>query len=227
MRYENVDRYNSEDTEMAKPENPSTTKKTFEFQNVDQTEADENDKTPRVEGLKEQDAQTKGATNADLGVETNMIILDATQRMARQSAEVIRLGIHAVTKVQAPLIEVGENHRRRLVDRISQATDMYYDAAQETSPNVLALVESSYAFLRGMQKSQNASFVMLRSSMDGLYRKRENVSQINSPKEFAKIQSDIYLDTLNTLFKGYTTLWQNMAQLTQDTLQPLKTPPRQ
>ncbi len=147
--------------------------------------------------------------------------------MATQSAEVIRFGIHAVTDVQAPLIEAGEKHSRRLVDHISHATDLYYDAAQQTSPNLQALVESYYAFLRVMQKNQNASFVMLRSSMDGLYRRRENLSQINSPKELAKIQSDIYLDTLNTLFNGYTTLWQNMAQLTQDTLKPLKAPPRQ
>ena len=211
---------------MANPANPSATKKTFEFQNADQTEADENGKPPSVEGLKEQGAQKKGTTNADLGAETN-VIRDATQRMARRSAEVIHFGIHAVTKVQAPLIEAGENHSRRLVGHISHATDMYYDAAQQTSPNVLALIQSFYAFSRGMQKTQHASLAMLRSSMDGLCRKREKLSQINSPTEFAKIQSDIYLDTLNTLFKGYTTLWQNMAHITQDTLQPLKAPPRQ
>lgn len=147
--------------------------------------------------------------------------------MAKHSTEVIRLGIHAVTKVQAPLIKAGEIHSRRLVDHISHATDIYYDAAQKTSPNVLALVESFYAFLRGMQKSQDASLATLRSSMDGLYRKRDNLCQINSPTEFAEIQSDIYLGTLNTLFEGYTTLWQNIAQITQETLQPLKAPPRQ
>jgi hypothetical protein len=209
---------------MANPVNPSTTKKTFKYQDADQTEADENGKPRSIEGLTEHGAQ-KGTTNADLGAKTN-VILDATQRMARQSAEVVRFGIHAVTEVQAPLIEAGENHSRRLVDRISHAADIYYDAAQQTSPNVLALVESFYAFSRGLQKSQNASLTMLRSSMDGIFRKRNNRSEIELPTEFVKIQTDIYLGTLNTLFKGYTTAWQNMAHITQDTLQPLKVPPR-
>ena len=213
--------------------NPSEPQKTYEFQNVDQTDldqenavqraAEESGKSAKAAGRKEQDAFKAAATRAAAAPESN-VIRDATQRFARQSAEVIRFGLHAVTEVQAPLIEAGEKHSRRLVDQISHVTDMYYDAAAQTAPNALALVESYYAFSRGVQKNQNASLTMLRGSMDGLFHRREALSQVDSPAEFARIQGDVYLDTLNSLFKGYTTLWQNLAQITQDTLEPLKAP---
>jgi hypothetical protein len=209
--------------------NPSDTTKTPIFQDADQIEAPENSvpessKPHNAAGQKEQRSSKDGATNAADIREPTEVLRNATLNVAKQSAEVIRLSFRAVAEVQAPLVEVSHEHSRRLVDRIAHVTDIYYDAAQQTSPKAHALVESFYAFSLRLQQTQNANLALARSSMDGLFRGREKLSHVNSAAEFAKFQSDIYLDTVNTLFKNYTTFLQNMTHITQDTLHPLKEP---
>src|ERR1700692_4322368 len=98
--------------------------------NPHQTEAKEHGKPPRGPDEKDNGTQKTGTTNTASHA-TIKVIQDATQRVVKQSAEVIRFGLHAVAKVQAPLIEVSEDHSRRLVDHVSYVTDMYYDAAQK------------------------------------------------------------------------------------------------
>ncbi len=206
--------------------NQSDPKTTVELQNIDKAEADENGQRPGTAGRQEQTTPKAGAVNQDAATKSGAI-QEATQRITKQSADVIRFGIRAVTEAQAPLMEASAEHSRRLVDQISSVAGTYYDAVQQTSPYVLALVKSVYAFSYGMQQNQNASLAMLRSSMDGLYRRRETFTKINAPEELAKLQSDIYLDVINVLYKGYTTLWQNVAQITEETLEPLQAQQRQ
>jgi hypothetical protein len=48
------------------------------------------------------------------------------------------------------------------------------------------------------------------------------VLQVNSPVKLAEIQHDIYIDVVNNLFMGSTTLLQIAGQIAQDAVRPLQ-----
>jgi len=58
--------------------------------------------------------------------------------------------------------------------------------------------------------------------MDIISGKRRDLGQTDSPRQFAEVQRDFYVDFVNNTLRGSTTLLQLTAQIAQDAVLPLR-----
>lgn len=179
-----------------------------------------------VAGQNAQEARSIGERTANSAAHTTDAAVDVahdmTRRVADQSEEAVRLGLRAVAGAQAPLADVSYDQSRRLVEATARVTDVYHDAAQRTADDVQALIGAFSNLGRGLQRYQHAYLDLISRSMESVSRKRQDLFRVNSPIEFAEIQRDIYLDAVNSLLTGSTTLLQIVGQITQDAVRPLQ-----
>lgn len=179
-----------------------------------------------VTGQTVQDARDIGQRTAETAARTTDaatdVARDMTRRVADQGQEAVRLGLRAVAGTQAPLAEVSYDQSRRLVEATARVTDIYHDAAQRTAEDVQALVGSFSNLGRGLQQYQHAYLDLVSRSMESVSRKQQDLFRVNSPVEFAEVQRDLYLEVVNTMLTGSTTLLQIVGQITQDAVRPLQ-----
>lgn len=208
----------------------SETKKVHDSQNNNPAEARDphsaGGRLRAVAGENVQDARNVGERTAEAAARTTDAVAevtrDMTRRVADQGQEAVRLGIRAVAGAHAPLADVSYDQSRHLVETTARVTDIYHDAAQRTADDVHALVGSFSSLGRGLQQYQQAYLGVISRSMENVARKRQDLFRVNSAVEFAEIQRDIYLDTMNSLLTGSTTLLQIMGQIAQDAVRPLQ-----
>lgn len=175
--------------------------------------ASRSEKTPDA-GLTSEPARTAGAAAE--------VIRDMTKRIADKSHQAVRLSLNAVAGAQVPLVDAGYEQSRRMVEAAARMTDIGHDGAQRTAEDLQAMIGSYYSLGRGMQRYQHAYLDLLSRSMDSVARKRQEMSKVHSTVDFAEIQRDIYLDSVNSMFAGCMTLLQIAAQISQDAMLPLQ-----
>jgi flagellar biosynthesis/type III secretory pathway protein FliH len=150
------------------------------------------------------------------------IVRNLTQRVAEQAQAGLQVGLHAVAEMQAPLAAVSTNQSRQLMEITTSVTDICHEAAQRSGDDVRAVTESFHNLARGLQTYQRAYLDLLSRSIEGVSRKQHDVLHVNSPVKLAEIQRDIYIDVVNNLFAGTTTLLQIAGQIAQDAVRPLQ-----
>lgn len=175
-----------------------------------------------VAGQTARDARSIGKSTAEAAAHTTDVAADMIRRVADQGQEAARLGLRAMAGAQAPLAAVSYDQSRRVVEATARVTEVYHAAAQRTADDVQALVGSFANLGRGLQQYQHAYLDLISRSMKSVSHKRQDLFRVNSSVEFAEIQRDIYLDTVNSLLTGSTTLLQIVGQITQGAVQPLQ-----
>jgi Phasin protein len=151
------------------------------------------------------------------------VIRDLTRRVADQSQEAVRLGMHAVAGAQAPLVDAGYDHGRRMMETTARISDICHGATQRAADDMQALTGSFYNLALGAQKFQQVYFDLVTRSMDSAFRKRQELFRAKSAVESAEIQRDLYLATTDSMFTGCKTLLEATAQIAHDAIQPLQT----
>jgi Phasin protein len=161
-------------------------------------------------------------TSADATRRTAELTADAAQRAADQGREATIAGLRAVAGIQGPLADAGFEQSRRALETTSGMTEVYRQGAERAADDVRALFESWMSLGRGLQQWQQAYFDAVRQSMDIVSGKRRDLGQTDSPRQFAEVQRDLYVDLVNSALRGSTTLLQLTAQIAQEAVRPLQ-----
>ena len=180
--------------------NTSEAKKIHELQDQSQPEAREAARLRIVAAQRAQDARDIGERTAEAAARTADAATDATRDMTQRAAD----------------------QNRRMVEATARVTDVYRDGAARTKDDVQALVGTYLSLGRGFGQYQRTYLDLVSRSMKSRARKWQDLFQAHSPVEFAQIQCDIYLDGVNNLFTGSTTLLQLAGQIAEEAVQPLQ-----
>ncbi|MBV9736503.1 MAG: phasin family protein [Acidisphaera sp.] len=167
-------------------------------------------------------AREIGQRSADAVAETTDAMVDVTRHAASRSQEAMRLGLRAVAGAHRPLTEATYNQSQRMLQASARVSDLYREAAESAADDVQALIASYSQLGRGMQQLQHACFDLMHRSVERTSSKQQDLLRAGSPVEFAEIQRDLYLDTVDGLFEASTTLLQLAGRIAQEAVRPLQ-----
>lgn len=169
-----------------------------------------------------EDAREMGHRSADAVAETTEAMVDVTRHAASRSQEAMRLGLRAVAGAHRPLAEATYGQSQRMLQTGARISDLYREAAESTAEDMQALIASYSQLGRGMQRFQHACLDLMHRSVERTASKQRDLLRAGSPEEFAEIQRDLYLDTVDSLFETSTTLLQLAGRIAQDAVRPLQ-----
>jgi hypothetical protein len=143
-------------------------------------------------------------------------------RTAERGREMTQQGTEAVTEAQASLVDVSYKRSRHFVQEASGVADVYRNGVERTTKDVQALVGVYSSIGRGIQRYQKVSLDLLMHSMHDMAGKRQDLYQAKSPMQFAEAQRDLYIEGVNSMLTGWTTLLQLVGEIARDTVRPLQ-----
>jgi len=161
-------------------------------------------------------------TLADSVARTTDVALDLTQKAADQSREVIWTGVRTAAGVQGRVADASYGRSYQLFGSAARAIEVYRQASDDAATNVQALVTSYLHLGRGLQELQQAYFDLLSRSMERSSRRREELMRTRSFEEFARVQRDIYVESVGHTLEATSRLLELASQAAQGALRPLQ-----
>jgi len=147
---------------------------------------------------------------------------EITQRAADQGREAMWQSVRAAAGVQGRLADVGYGRSHQLFGSTARMISVYREASENAAGNVQALLTSYLHMGRAMQEMQQAYFDQLDRAVERTARKRQDLMKAKSVEEFARVQRDIYVETVDHTLEATITLLQLGSQAAQEALRPLQ-----
>ena len=162
------------------------------------------------------------ANLADTVQRTTDAAFEITQRAADQGREAVWQSVRAAAGVQHRLADVGYGRSHQLFGSTARMIEVYREASENAAGNVQALLTSYLHLGRGMQEMQQAYFDLLDRAVERTSRKRQDLLRAKSVEEFARVQRDMYVDTVDRTLEATVTLLQLGSRAAQEALRPLQ-----
>ncbi len=169
-----------------------------------------------------EDARNIGASVADTVARSADAAVDVTQRVADQGREVVWLGVRAAAGMNSRLADANYGRGHRVLESSARTLDIYRQAGESTAENVQALFATYTQIGRGIQQMQHAYLELLDRGMERAKHKPQDLLRVKSLEEFAEIQRDLYLDSVNHALEATSTLLQIAGRVAQDAIRPLQ-----
>jgi hypothetical protein len=157
-----------------------------------------------------------GSSVADAMARSAEATVDLSQRIAEQGREVVRFGMRTAGNVNSRFADTGYDRNQRALEATTRALEIYREAAESSAEKVQTLFASWMTLGRGVQHMQLAYLQLLDRTLKGASHKPQDLLRAKSLEEFAAIQRDLYLDTLNYAFEASSALLQMAAGVAQE-----------
>jgi phasin protein len=157
-----------------------------------------------------------GSSVADTMARSAEATVDLSQRVAEQGRGVMRFGMRTAGSVNSRFADTSYERNHRVLESTTRALEIYREAAESSAGKVQALFASWTSLGRGVQQMQLAYLQLLDRTLKGASHKPQDLLRAKSLEEFAAIQRDLYLDTLNYAFEASSTLLQMAAGVAQE-----------
>src|SRR3954454_12089939 len=157
-----------------------------------------------------------GSSVADTMARSAEATVDLSQRVAEQGREVVRLGMRTAGSVNSRLADTSYDRNQRVLESTTRALEIYREAAQSSAEKMQTLFASWTTFGRGMQQMQVSYLQLLDRTLKGASHKPQDLLRAKSVEEFAAIQRDLYIDTVNYALEASSTLLRMAAGVAQE-----------
>jgi hypothetical protein len=157
-----------------------------------------------------------GSSMADTMARSAEATVEVSQRVAEQGRDAVRLGVRTAGNVNGRFADASYARNHRALEATTRALEIYHEAAESSAEKVQTLVASWTTLGRGVQQMQLAYLQMLDRTLKGASHKPQDLLRAKSVEEFATIQRDLYIDTINHVFEANSILLQMVAGVAQD-----------
>jgi hypothetical protein len=175
-------------------------------------------------------AETVVASATEQAAGTASKVAEDTTQAAKDAADVSRKAADAAGEMFQDGMRLAADWRKRfsafgageqLVGTAARMIDIYKGASEDTSANARALARTYVQMGRGMQGLQKTYVELLeRASRRAASRPLEFL-RCRSVEEFAQVQRDMYVDSLNYSLEATGTLLEAAGAVAQDALKSL------
>jgi len=124
--------------------------------------------------------------------------------------------MRTAANVNSRLADTSYERNQRALESTIRALEMYREATESSADKVQTLVTSLTTLGRGVQQIQLAYLQQLDRTLKGASRKPQDLLRAKSVEEFAAIQRDLYIDTVNYAFEASSALLQMVAGVAQE-----------
>ena len=162
------------------------------------------------------DAGAIGSSVADTVARSAEATVELSQRVAEQGRDVARLGLRTAGNVNSRFADASYDRNHRVLESTIRALEIYREAAENSAEKVQTLFASWTTFGRGVQQMQLAHLQLLDRTLKSASHKPQDLLRAKSVEEFAAIQRDLYIDTINHAFEASSTLLQMAAGVAQE-----------
>jgi hypothetical protein len=142
--------------------------------------------------------------------------VDLSQRVAEQSRKVVRSGMRTAGSVSSRFADTSYDRNQRLLESTTRALETYREAAESSAETVQTLFASWMTLGRGVQQMQLAYLQQLDRTLKGASHKPQDLLRAKSLEEFAAIQRDLYIDTINYAREASSALLHMAAGVAQE-----------
>jgi hypothetical protein len=153
---------------------------------------------------------------ADTIARSTEATVDLSQRVAEQGREAMRLGMRTAGSVNSRLADTSYDRNHRVLESTTRALEIYHEAAESSAEKMQTLFASWTSFGRGVQQMQLTYLQLLDRTLKGASHKPQDLLRAKSVEEFAAIQRDLYIDTVNHTLEASSTLLQMAAGVAQE-----------
>jgi hypothetical protein len=157
-----------------------------------------------------------GSSVADTMARTAEASVDLSQRVAEQGREVVRFGMRTAGNVNSRFADTSYDRNQRALEAATRALEIYREAAESSAEKVQTLFASWMNLGRGVQHMQLAYLQLLDRTLKGASHKPQDLLRAKSLEEFAAIQRDLYIDTVNYALEASSALLQMAAGVAQE-----------
>jgi Phasin protein len=186
---------------------------------VDSTVQSSKEALGRAENVLNRTVDEAGAISssmADTMARSAEATAEVSQRVAEQGRDAVRLGVHTAGNVNSRFADASYDRNHRVLESTTRALEVYREAAESSAEKVQTLVASWTTLGRGVQQMQLAYLQMLDRTLKGASHKPQDLLRAKSVEEFAAIQRDLYIDTINHVFEANSILLQMAAGVAQE-----------
>ena len=157
-----------------------------------------------------------GSSVADTMARTAEATVDLSQRVAEQGRGVMRFGMRTAGSVNSRFADTSYDRNHRVLESTTRALEIYREATESSAEKMQTLFASWMTFGRGVQQMQLTYLQLLDRTLKSASHKPQDLLRAKSLEEFAAIQRDLYLDTVNYAFEASSTLLQMAAGVAQE-----------
>ena len=157
-----------------------------------------------------------GSSMADTLARSVEATVDLSQRAAEQGREAVRFGMRTAGSVNSRLADTSYDRNHRVLEATTRALEIYREAAENSAEKMQTLFGSWMTLGRGVQQMQVTYLQLLDRTLKGASHKPQDLLRAKSVEEFAAIQRDLYVDTVNYAFEASSTLLQLAAGVAQE-----------
>jgi Phasin protein len=157
-----------------------------------------------------------GSSMADTIARSTEATVDLSQRVAEQGREAMRLGMRTAGSVTSRLADTSYDRNHRVLESTTRALEIYREAAESSAEKMQTLFASWTIFGRGVQQMQVTYLQLLDRTLKGASHKPQDLLRAKSVEEFAAIQRDLYIDTVNYALEASSTLLRMAAGVAQE-----------
>ena len=157
-----------------------------------------------------------GSSMADTMARSTEATVDLSQRVAEQGREAMRFGLRTAASVNSQLADTSYDRNHRVLESTTRALETYREAAASSAEKMQTLFASWATFGRGVQQMQVAYLQLLDRTLKSASHKPQDLLRAKSVEEFAAIQRDLYIDTVNHALEASSALMQMVAGVAQE-----------
>lgn len=161
------------------------------------------------------EASAIGSSIADTMARHAEAAAEMSQRAAEQGSNVMWLGMRTAAGMNSRLADSNYDRGHRVLDVTARALDIYREAAESSAEKVQTLFTSWTHLGRGVQQMQVAYLQLLDRALKDASRKPQDLLRAKSVEEFAQIQRDLYIDSVNNALEATSTLLQLAGRVAQ------------
>jgi len=186
---------------------------------VDSTVQSSKEALGRAENVLNRTVDKAGAISssmADTMARSAEATAELSQRVAEQGRDVVRLGLRSAGNVSGRFADASYDRNHRMLESTTRALEVYREAAESSAEKVQTLFASWTTLGRGVQQMQLAYLQLLDRTLKGVSHKPQDLLRAKSVEEFAAIQRNLYIDTINHAFEASSILLQMAAGVVQE-----------
>jgi hypothetical protein len=162
------------------------------------------------------EAGVMGSSMADTMTRSVEATMDLSQRVAEQGRDAVRFGMRTAGSVNSQLADTSYDRSHRVLQSTTRALEIYREAGESSAEKMQTLFASWTTFGRGLLQMQLTYLQLLDRTLQGASHKPQDLLRAKSLEEFAAIQRDLYIDTVNYALGASSTLLQMAAGVAQE-----------
>ena len=186
---------------------------------MDSTVRSSKEALERAENVLNRSVNEAGAIStsmADTMARSTEATVDLSQRVVEQGREAVRFGMRTAGSMNSRLADTSYDRNHRALESTTRALEIYREAAESSAEKMQTLFASWTTFGRGIQQMQVTYLQLLDRTLKGASHKPQDLLRAKSVEEFAAIQRDLYIETVNYAFEASSTLLQMAAGVAQE-----------